>query len=594
MLLALALLAAADPTPPPVSAPVANLRYEITFNRQTAQTRSLTVRTRFTVAGAGDVILSLPSWTPGAYEVTNFARWVAGFEAKAGDKPLRWDKLDYDSWRIQPAGAKAIEVNFTFTADTLDNAMAWSRPDFLLFNGTNVFLYPEGRGFNFPASVTVSTESDWTVATGMSAGSEPGTYAEKNFHDLVDMPFFVGKIDYDSAMVDGVQARLATYPAGSLAGDARASFWTDYKKLFAPQVAVFGEAPFKHYTTLIIFDKNFGGGSALEHQNSHVGIYTVQAIGQDWLQSITAHEMVHAWNVKRLRPAEMVPYRYDLAQPTPWLWVSEGITDYYADLVLARAGLIDSAGFLETTAGKIQNVNAVPAVALEDASLSTWIHPTDGTGYIYYPKGSLAGLLLDIMIRDASDNRRSLDTVMRELYQTTYKAGRGFTGRDWWGAVQRAAMGKNFGFFERCCIDGREPFPYDSVLPLAGFRLVVDSQTVPRIGINAQGDSLGVVIVNVTPGGAAAEAGLQAGDRLLEIGGISATAPDVFDQFRARYANREGEDLPFKVSREGKELNLVGKVRYATISQERLSFDPNAGAKALRIRRGLLTGELSR
>jgi predicted metalloprotease with PDZ domain len=591
MLVSLVLAATLAGGPPAISAPITNLRYEVSFTRQTAAARSLVVTTRFDVAGPGEVLLSLPTWTPGAYEVTNFARWVSGFEATAAGKALDWDKLDYDTWRIPPAGAKQIEVRFTYTADSLDNAMSWSRPDFLLFNGTNVFLYPEGRGFDFPATVTIATESDWKVATGMTPAGQPRTYTEKNFHDLVDMPFFVGAFDYDSALVDGIQARLATYPAGAMQGPAREAFWNEYRKLFAPQVALFGEAPFKAYTTFIIWSDTFQGGSALEHQNSHVGIYTRQGMGQAWIPSITAHEMVHAWNVKRLRPADMVPYRYDVAQPTPWLWVSEGITDYYADVVLARAGIIDSTGFLETTAEKVAQVANVPPVALEDASLSTWIHPTDGTGYVYYPKGSLAGLLLDIMIRDASDNRRSLDDVMRELYRTTYKAGKGFTGQDWWGAVSRAAGGKRFGFFEQCCIDGREPFPYDSVLPLAGLRLVTDSTRVPRIGINAQTDSAGVRVVEVAPDGAAAQAGIRPGDLLLEIGGISTSAPDVFEQFRARFGNvAEGTELPFKVERDGQQLTLSGRVRYIWLTQQQLQFAPNPSPKAVRIRTGILTG----
>jgi len=586
-LAALALLAQAAP---PVSAPITNVQYEVTFTRETAGTRSLGVAMRFAVAGRGEVLLSLPSWTPGAYEITNFARWVSGFGAAAAGKPLRWDKLDYDTWRIRPEGAGEVEVRFVFEADSLDNAMAWSREEFAFFNGTNVFLYPEGRSPDFPASVTIRTERDWRVATGMQAGKEPGTYREGNYHDLVDMPFFVGRFDYDSALVDGVQARLATYPAGVLSGQARSAFWEDYRKLFAPQAALFGETPFTSYTTMIVFDSAFGGGSALEHQNSHVGIYTTAGIGQSWIPSITAHEMVHAWNVKRLRPAEMVPYRYDVPQPTTWLWVSEGITDYYADVVLLRAGIADSAEFLETAANKLRSVGQLPPVALEDASLSTWIHPTDGTGYIYYDKGSLAGLLLDIMIRDASDNARSLDDVMRELYRTTYKAGRGFTGRDWWAAVSRAAGGKSFAAFERCCIDGREPFPWDSVLPLAGLRLAADSLEVPRLGINVDQDSSGIRIVAIQPGGAAAEAGLQVGDILLEVGGIPTSAPDVFEQFRARYGGREGAELPFKVRRGGRELVLTGRVQFAVIVQVRLDLDPQAGARALRVRQGLFSG----
>jgi len=590
MWLSLATLAAFTPAVPPVSAPISNVRYEVTFTRETAAERSLGVAMRFSVAGPGEVLLSLPSWTPGAYDVTNFARWVSDFRAEAGGKSLRWDKLDYDTWRVRPAGAGEVEVRFDFHADSLDNAMAWSRAEFAFFNGTNVFLYPEGRPLSYPASVTIRTERDWRVATGMSPGKEPGTYQEGNYHDLVDMPFFVGKIDYDSAQVGVVQARLATYPAGTLTGAARGAFWSDYRKLFAPQAAVFGETPFTSYTTLIVFDSAFGGGSALEHQNSHMGIYAAAGIGQDWITSITAHEMIHAWNVKRLRPADMFPYRYDVAQPTPWLWVSEGITDYYADLVLLRAGIADSSDFLRGTANKLRSVFQLPPVALEDASLNTWIHPTDGTDYIYYDKGSLAGFLLDIMIRDGSNNARSLDDVMREMYRTTYKAGRGFTGADWWAAVSRASGGKSFAPFERCCIDGREPFPWDSVLPLAGLTIVSDSVQMPRLGINVNQDSTGSRIVAVQPGGAAAEAGLMPDDILLEIGGISTEAPDVFDQFRTRYGNREGAELPFKIRRGGREMVLNGKVRFAVLTQQRLDLLPNPSAKAVRVRHGLFSG----
>jgi predicted metalloprotease with PDZ domain len=405
------------------------------------------------------------------------------------------------------------------------------------------------------------------------------------------MPFFVGRFDYDSTMVDGLNVRLATYPAGKLAGTERADLWGQYRRLFAPQAAVFGETPYDSYTTLIVFSDSFGGGSALEHQNSHLGIYASGGIGQDWIASVTSHEMVHAWNVKRMRPAEMVPYRYDMAQPTPWLWVSEGITDYYGDAAMMRAGVIDSAGFLQSMEENMQNVDQVPAVALEDASLSTWIRPIDGTGYIYYPKGSLAGFMLDILIRDASDNRRGLDDVMREVYTRSYKKGKGFGAAEWWGAVSRAGGGKKFDAFNDRYIDGRDPFPWDSVLTLAGMRRVTDSVIVPRLDITTSGiDSTGVLIEQVMPGGSASEAGLQAGDRLQELGGIPVTDPTIFEQFRARYAAHEGEALTFKVRRGDQDLVLQGKVRLAAITQQRLEFDPAAGERAARVRHGIITG----
>ncbi len=580
------------------SAALTNLRYEITFDSITARSRTLKVAMTFDVTGPGPVLLSFPAWTPGAYELSYFARWVSNFtpvadtDPREGTPPLVWDKLDYDTWRVHPAGAKSLSVRFDYLADTLDNAMAWARPDFVLFNGTNVLPYPEGRGTSFPATVTVKTEPTWLVATGMQAvPQEVWTYREGNYHDLVDKPFFIGRLDYDSTQVAGVWARLATYPAGALTGPARSQVWDEIGKMLPPQAAVFQETPWPHYTTMMIFDSAFGGGSALEHGNSHVGIYSPGFIGTPVLASITAHEIFHAWNVKRLRPADMVPYRYDRAEPTVWLWVSEGITDYYADLAILRGGIIGVDQFLNVTGGKLATVAQNPPTALEDASLSTWIHPTDGSQYVYYQKGSLAGFILDVLIRDASDNRRSLDDVMRELYRTTYKAGRGFTGADWWRTVSKAAGGRSFTDFAAKHVDGREPYPWARVLPLAGLRVVSDTIREPRLGLAAERDSTGGILVSqVLPGGSAQEAGVRAGDVLLALGDIAITDPDFGPKFRKRFSREEGKALPIQVRREGQTLTLNGKVRLVVRVENRLALDPNASAKATRVREGIFKG----
>jgi predicted metalloprotease with PDZ domain len=585
-------LSAQKPAPAVRSAPISNLRYEITFDSTTAATRTLKVAMSFDVAGPGPVLLSLPAWTPGAYEMTWFARWVSNFTPTAGTQSLAWDKLDYDTWRIQPAGARSVSLRFDFLADSLDNAMAWARPNFALFNGTNVLPYPEGRSLDFPATVTVHTEPSWLVATGMQAAPQQArTYREANYHDLVDKPFFVGRMDYDSMQVGGVWTRLATWPSGTLAGPRRAQMWDDIAKVLPAESAVFRETPWQNYTVMMIFDSSFGGLSALEHTNSHVGIYNPQAIGSPILTSITAHEIFHAWNVKRLRPADMVPYAYDRTEPTVWLWVSEGITDYYADLALIRGGVVTPEQFLGQTADKIAKVADAPPTALEDASLSTWIHPTDGSGYLYYPKGSLAGFMLDVLIRDASDNRQSLDDVMRTLYRSTYKAGRGFTGTEWWRTVTAAAGGKSFAEFAAKYVDGREPYPWAQVLPLAGLRVATDTILEPRIGLASALDSTGKVVVrNVQPGSAGEEAGVRSGDILLALGDIAITDEDFGPKFRARFGKEDGQALPIQVERDGQRLTLNGKVRLVQRMESRLEIDPAAPAKANRVREGIFKG----
>ena len=571
-----------------ISAPISDVRYDVTFMRNNAEARQIEVGMSFTTTSASPVILSLPAWTPGAYEISNFARKVVAFNATGDGKPLVWNKLDFDTWRIQSAGAKSVRVSFRYAADTLDNAMAWARSDFLLVNGTNIFFYPEGQPAAFPSVVSVHTEPEWRIATGLAAGNAARTYVASNYHDLVDMPFFVGKFDLDSERVDAKWVRFATYPAGSIVGSVRASAWEQIKHVIPPEIAVFGEAPWPSYTVMQIVDSAFAGASGLEHQSSHVDVLAPSFVGSDFQPSLYAHEIFHSWNVKRLRPVEMWPYQYSHPQPTPWLWVSEGITDYYADLAEVRGGVVDAGGFYALTAEKINEVINAEPVSLEDASVNTWIHPVDGTGYIYYPKGSLAGFMLDVLIRDASDNMKSLDDVMRGLYQSVYKKGKGFTSADWWGAVTSAAGGKSFTAFNAKYIDGREAFPWDSILPLAGLR--ARQQQVPRLGVLTTVDASGVLVANVTDGSSAAFAGVKSGDYLISVGDIAVTDQEFGSKLRAKYgAAPPGSALPIKVRRGADTITLDGKLQFGP-GDLVVEDSPSATPKAVRIRNGILKG----
>src|SRR5437588_72801 len=259
------------------------------------------------------------------------------------------------------------DVTFTYLADSLDNANTWARPDFVLFNGTNLFPYAEGRGYDFPASVAVNTEAGWKVVTGMTPAGQH-RYSASNYHDLVDMPFFVGRFDVDSTQISGTWVRFATYPTGSVSGGPRVAVWEALKRVIPAEVKVFGEVPWTTYSVMQIINPSYAGGSGLEHQNSHVDVLSPGMMGTTVMPSLYAHEIFHAWNVKRLRPADLWPYRYDADQPTRLLWISEGITDYYADLAEVRGGIVDAKGFYAATSDKMSQVEALPPPALEDAS----------------------------------------------------------------------------------------------------------------------------------------------------------------------------------------------------------------------------------
>lgn len=584
------LLAIGIPSSRALAQRIADVRYDVVFTAETARQREIHVEMTFDVSGPDTVALSLPAWTPGAYELDNYARNVRGLWVTENGGEIRWDKADYDTWRVYPDGPGEITVGFEYLADELDPGSAWARDDFAYFNGTNVFLFPDGGDLSFEPIVTFHTEPDWKVVTGLTALS-PREYTARDYHTLVDNPAFIGLFDLDSMRVQNRWHRLATYPRGSMTGSDRSTFWDQIRRVMPALTEVIDDVPWDRYTTLQVFDPGFGGGSALEHASSHLGVYNDNFLGSTVLASITAHEIFHAWNVKRIRPADMWPYDYGRAMPTELLWISEGITDYYSDLALVRGGIVSPESFYATTRDKIDHVRAVEPVALEDASLSAWIGPRDATNGIYYDKGSLAGLLLDILIRDASDDRRSLDDVLKALYENDYLRGSGFTEDEWWAAVQDAAGGRDFGEFHDAYVDGREPYPWDETLPLAGLRLETDTQRIARVGVitNARDDR--VLVAGVQPGGAAEAAGVRAGDRLVSVGEISVDGIGFAELFRRHYASRPvGTPYDIVVDRDGDRITLPAELRFAEFSTYRLVQDPGASEKARRIREGLLTG----
>jgi len=577
---------------PRVSAPISDISYEITADSSAVGRRQLGVAMSFHVAGTDPVILALPAWSPGHYVLLWFARRVSQFSAQSSGVPLDWRKLDFQTWEIKPRSAGTVRVSFNYLADAVDRAVAWTAPNFAFFNGTNLFLYPAGRGFNWPARVSVRTEPSWRIATGMDPAPGTNSFTAGNYHDLTDMPFYVGRFAIDSTQIAGKWIRLAWWPAASLTPARRDRTFAWLQKFVPAQIAVFGEAPFRNYTIFQRSDTLVNGGG-LEHHSSQVDEVTTSGLDAPYLPGLYSHEFFHAWNVKRLRPADMVPYRYDDAQPTTWLWVSEGVTDYYGAVALVRGGVNDSTRFFDFIAGEIASVAGAPPTAVSDASLGSWINPTDGSSGLYYPKGGLTGFLLDVMIRDASDNHVSLDNVMRRLYDATYKHGKGFTGAEWWSEVSRAAGGKSFTEFARRYVDGREPLPVDSVLRLAGLRATSDTIREPRLGILTSTDSTGVSITQVSPTGAAAAAGTRVGDRIISIGDFTISNDDSFEPFRARYAGTTLTTLPMTVRRGSETITLQLPVRLNVRVQTRVLPVPNAPERAVRIRAGILRGSTS-
>jgi predicted metalloprotease with PDZ domain len=228
------------------SAPVTGIHYDVTADSGAVATRTLAVTMTFQVTSTTPVILALPAWSPGHYTLLWFAGRVSRFRAESDGKPLAWRKLDFQTWSIRPPGVGTVRVSFDYAADAVDRAIAWTSPNFAFFNGTNLFLYPVGRGFDWPARVAVRTEPGWRVTTGMDPGGAPNAFSATNYHDLVDMPFYVGRFDLDSAQAAGRWIRFALYPAGAMTAARRDRTLGWLRKLVPAQAAIFGDVPFRN------------------------------------------------------------------------------------------------------------------------------------------------------------------------------------------------------------------------------------------------------------------------------------------------------------------------------------------------------------
>lgn len=549
------------------------------------------------VARGDTTLVSLPAWTPGHYTVENYARFVQRFRAEDEEgRSLRWDKLDKDTWRIETNGASRVRLTFEYLAEEVELSMSLLRDDFGFFNGTNLFLFP-ATGYDFPAEVRFELPEGWRVATELHEKS--GVYHARDYHELVDNPTFLGHFAMDSIRVDGRWIRLAVYPERHLTEQAKEAALRGLGRIAETIHGLFGGPPYERYTTFVYLDDQgimFVAG--LEHANSQLDIMPALLFRQPrfsfrpYLYGLLAHEYYHAWNVKRIRPTGLWPYEYDREQFTPLLWVSEGITDYYAHVVLVRSELWNENEFWAEVRGWVASVEAEPAhEAVEDASLNTWIEPTFINQYYYYDKGALLGLLLDIRIRHATDNRSSLDDVMGRLYRKHYREGRGFSTRDFMGYVAEVIGEEAARSFYRDYIDGRQPLPYRETLALAGISFQTDTIIEPFLGVQVTPDRNGRMVVRqVVPASIADGVGLRPGDELLRVGAVEVDGQEWADEFRRLYGDIIGTTINVIFKRGGDEIvretRVGSRTRYAYL----LEPAPGAPEQTVAIREGILGG----
>lgn len=513
---------------------------EYTVSMPQPHTHLLVVDMRLARAATADhVDLVMPVWTPGSYLVREYARHVQDFAATdAGGRPLAWAKVNKNSWRIATAGATALSVKYRVYANELTVRTNELNDSHAFWNNAALLMYPEGQ-LRAASTLRIIPPTGWKVATGLPpAAGRPDSYAAPSFDVLYDSPVEVGAFETLTFTMKGVPHRIVLDGHGN---EDRERLRRDIEKIAQTESEMMGDIPYTDYTFLTHLRSAGSGG--LEHLNSTALItprfgFRPDTLYQDFL-SLVAHEYFHLWNVKRIRPDALGPFDYTKENYTRLLWVAEGITSYYENLFLRRAGLLSSADYLDGVAKSIQQMQATPGrlvLSAEEASFDAWIkfyrqdENSANSQISYYDKGALLGLLLDLEIRKRSAGARSLDDVMRSLYTEFYRKGRNYSPADF-QRVSEGAAGASLEPFFAHGVRGRDELDYDAALSAVGLH-VDTTGGPPSTGARAQRAYLGaeiaqtadrLLVKRVFSGTPADVAGLNAGDQVVAINGMRAT-----------------------------------------------------------------------
>ncbi len=476
--------------------------------------------------------MKMPVWTPGSYLIREYARHVQDFAVKnSAGTELTWRKTNKNTWQVDTKGATQIVATYRVYANELTVRTNELNDRHGFWNNAATLMFVKDQ-LAAGANVKVNPYGDWKVATGLpKVDGQNNTFHAPNYDVLYDSPFEVSNFKEVAFQVEGKPHRLIFSGDGNYDGKQTAS---DVAKIVEQAYKIFGELPYNDYTFIV----NLRGGGGLEHLNStalqfdRFG-FKPKTRYQDFL-GLVAHEYFHCFNVKRIRPDALGPFDYENENYTRLLWVAEGGTEYYSNLLLRRAGLITDREFLIGKATGIQQLQERPGrfeQSLEDSSFDAWIkyyRPDENAvnnQISYYDKGEIVNMMLDITIRTSSGGVRSLDDVMRTLYNEYYKKGKNYTPADYQKIAETMA-GKSLGDFFSKYVRGTIDISYDEIVSGIGLNMKTTGPDANRayLGADLAEDAAGKLTIRSIPAGSPAyDQGLNSSDQIVAIDGNRAS-----------------------------------------------------------------------
>ncbi|MBI5369069.1 MAG: M61 family metallopeptidase [Planctomycetes bacterium] len=506
----------------------AALRYTLSLLRPRTHLVDVELEVRGLSAGPFD--LAMPAWTPGSYKIRDFARNVQELAAAdARGRRLAATKRDKGTWRIERGAAEGgtVRVRYRVYANDLSVRTSHVDEDHAWLCGAGLFFYIAGRP-ELPATVRVRAPRGWRTATALPPAPGGGGFAAADYDTLVDSPLEVGRFELHEFAVRGRPHRLAIHGAGN--HDPK-RIVADLRKIAEAEAELFGGLPYADY--LFVLHLHPEGGGGLEHraccalQFPRFGFRPRDKY--EGFLSLCAHELFHLWNGKRIRPAVLGPFGYQQEAYTRALWVVEGITSYYDKLILLRAGLIDAPAYLKKCAEAVQRLLETPGrlvQPVDEAGFDAWIRlyqaheHTPNCTVSYYEKGQVVGWLLDLKLRALTRGRRSLDDVMRLLWNEYGKPDRGYEEEAVRAAAERVA-GRDLGAFFAEQVSGTRDPDWNAYLRPFGLAWTSTAAGSPKPWLGARVEKKGETgtVAGVAPGGPAELDGLAAGDEIVALDG---------------------------------------------------------------------------
>ncbi|MCS6988336.1 MAG: PDZ domain-containing protein [Chloroherpetonaceae bacterium] len=555
------------------------------------ETGTLTVTMQYHGVEFGEeAIFCLPAWAPGAYQFLEYGRFVKAIYpiAENGDT-LPHSSLHSSMWIIQKAKRlKKIRYVVGETTELASDVLWVERTEInsnrVYFNGTNVFAYIDGFK-RLPCEVRYELPQGWRVASAIEIAPNSTEAVAQDYDELVDAPVLMGKFDRSESLILGKPHSFVIDSDEPFRPDSLVKVTEEIVKA---HYRLFGELPYSKYVFLfrLVRPKFLSSYGALEHRNSSAYFMPVgdwRKVRSDQLTNTISHEFFHLWNPKRIHGEllggkENGGFDYQNRIFTPNIWFVEGVTDYYADALLVRNGIISPQAFLDGLWQRISHLKMFPSEreeSLEALSLRLASVESSDEMIPFYVKGTLVAMMLDIELRLLSGDRFSLDSLLVKMNETYGKPQKSYPEDSLIYVIQSLSGADVTPFYAKFII-GTDSLDLQSYFAKIGLELTTREEETPFSGYLALPDSSDNFIVGfVMPGSEAAKMGVQSGDEIVAIDGIDKTRKEEFAQRVMFYeGQRIGDSTTVVVARGDKRLTLRGKVGGRKIKRQALVISP--------------------